>query len=89
MHYGGAVSTAWRTNLPVVITAGIPPTAYAGTAKGGRDEGGHLWMQETYDQNGILRNYTKWDHRMTAQDNPGMIVSRAIQVTRSEPCGPV
>ena len=47
MHYGGAVSTAWRTNLPVVITAGFPPTAYAGTAKGGRDEGGHLWMQET------------------------------------------
>lgn len=89
MHYGGAVSTAWRTNLPVVITAGFPPTAYAGTAKGGRDEGGHLWMQETYDQNGILRNYTKWDHRMTAQDNPGLIVSRAIQVTRSEPCGPV
>jgi acetolactate synthase-1/2/3 large subunit len=26
---------------------------------------------------------------MTAQDNPGLIVSRAIQVTRSEPCGPV
>ncbi len=89
MHYGGAVHTALRSGLPVVITAGFPPTAYAGTMKGGRDEGGHLWMQETFDQNGIVRNYVKWDHRLTYQDNPGMIVSRAIQVTRSEPCGPV
>ncbi|MGE0747087.1 MAG: thiamine pyrophosphate-requiring protein [Rhodospirillales bacterium] len=89
MHYGGAIHTAWRSGLPVVMTAGFPPTAYAGTMKGSRDEGGHLWMQETYDQNGIVRNYTKWDHRLAWQDNPGMIVSRAIQVARSEPCGPV
>ena len=89
MHYGGAVHTAWRSGLPVIITAGFPPTAYAGSMKGSRDEGGHLWMQETYDQNGIVRNYTKWDHRLAYQDNPGMVVSRAIQVARSEPCGPV
>lgn len=88
-HYGGAVHTAWRSGLPVVMTSGFPPTAYAGTKKGSRDEGGHLWMQETYDQNGIVRNYTKWDHRLTSVDNPGMVISRAIQVTRSEPCGPV
>jgi acetolactate synthase-1/2/3 large subunit len=88
-HYGGAVHTAWRSGLPVIMTAGFPPTAYAGSTKGARDEGGHLWMQETYDQNGIVRNYTKWDHRLTYQDNPGMVISRAIQVTRSEPCGPV
>lgn len=88
-HYGGAVHTAYRSGLPVIMTSGFPPTAYAGTAKGGRDEGGHLWMQETYDQNGIVRNYTKWDHRLTTQDNPGMMISRAIQVTRTEPCGPV
>ncbi len=89
LHYGGAVTTAWRSGLPVIMTAGFPPTAYAGTQRGGRDEGGHLWMQETYDQNGILRNYTKWDHRISGQDNPGLIVSRAIQVAKSEPCGPV
>jgi acetolactate synthase-1/2/3 large subunit len=89
LHYGGAITTAWRSGLPVVITAGFPPTAYSGTQPGSRDDGGHLWMQETYDQNGIVRNYTKWDHRLTDQDNPGLIVSRAIQVSRSEPCGPV
>jgi len=89
LHYGGAITTAWRSSLPVVITAGFPPTAYSGSRPGARDDGGHLWMQETYDQNGIVRNYTKWDHRLTDQDNPGLIVSRAIQVARSEPCGPV
>ena len=88
-HYGGAVHTAWRSGLPVLITAGFPPTAFAGTMKGSREEGGHLWMQETYDQNGIVRNYVKWDHRLSYQDNPGLIVSRALQVARSEPCGPV
>jgi len=47
---------------------------------GSRDGGGHIWMQQPYDQNGILRQYTKWDHRLEYQDNPGLIVSRALQV---------
>jgi acetolactate synthase-1/2/3 large subunit len=89
LHYGGALHTAWHSGLPVVISAGSPPTAYAGTLKGGRDEGGHLWMQETYDQHAIVRNYVKWDHRVAYPDNPGMVISRAIQVASSEPCGPV
>ena len=31
----------------------------------------------------------KWDHRLEYQDNPGLIVSRAVQIARSEPRGPV
>ena len=89
LHYGGAIHTAWRSGLPVIMTAGFPPTAASGTMDGARDEGGHLWMQEVYDQNGIVRNYTKWSHQLAYQDNPGVITSRAIQVARSEPCGPV
>jgi acetolactate synthase-1/2/3 large subunit len=89
LHYGGAIHTAWRSNLPVVMTAGFPPTAASFSMEGARDEGGHLWMQEVFDQNGIVRNYTKWTHQLAYQDNPGVITSRAIQVARSEPCGPV
>ncbi len=88
-HYGGAVHTAWRSNLPVIMTAGFAPTAYSGSMKGSRDEGAHLWMQQVYDQPGIVRNYTKWDHQLAWQDNPGTIMSRAIQVARTEPQGPV
>jgi acetolactate synthase-1/2/3 large subunit len=89
LHYGGAIHTAWRSALPIVMTAGFPPTAASGSMNGARDEGGHLWMQEVYDQSGIVRNYTKWTHQLAYQDNPGVIASRAIQVARSEPCGPV
>lgn len=87
-HYGGAIHTAWRSGLPVLITAGTPPVSYPGSMPGARD-GGHLWAQQVPDQNGIVRQYTKWDHRLDYQDNPGLIVSRALQVARSEPCGPV
>lgn len=89
LHMGGAIHSAWRSGLPVVMTAGFPPTAAAGSMPGSRDEGGHLWMQETYDQNGIVRNYTKWDHKLAYMDNPGLVTSRAIQVARSQPAGPV
>src|SRR5262249_5127949 len=37
----------------------------------------------------IVRQYTKWDHHLEFQDNPGLMVSRALQVACSEPCGPV
>ena len=88
-HYGGAVHTAFHSGLPVVITGGGSPTSYPGSFHGARDGGGHIWLQQSFDQNGIVRQYTKWDHRMELQDNVGLMVSRALQVARTEPCGPV
>ena len=58
-HYGGAIHTAWHSGLPVLITAGFAADRLSGSMKGGRDEGGHLWMQETYDQHAIVRNYVE------------------------------
>jgi acetolactate synthase I/II/III large subunit len=86
-HYGGAIHTASRGNVPVLITAGAPPTAYAGSMRGARD-GPQFVQQQTWDQNGIVRQYMKWDHRLEYQDNPGLVVSRALQVAMSEPQGP-
>jgi acetolactate synthase-1/2/3 large subunit len=86
--YGAGVHNASRGELPVLITAGCPPTAYPGTMRGSRD-GGHFWTQQTYDQNGIVRQYMKWDHRLEYQDNPGIIASRALQVAQTSPQGPV
>jgi acetolactate synthase I/II/III large subunit len=88
-HYGGAIHTAAHAGLPVMIMAGGPPVSYPGTMKGSRDRGGHLWMQQSFDQNGIVRNYVKWDHRLEYQDNPGLMASRALQVAQSDPRGPV
>ena len=88
-HYGGAVHTAFHCGLPVVITGGGSPTSYPGSFRGARDGGGHIWLQQSFDQNSIVRQYTKWDHRMEIQDNAGLMISRALQVARTEPCGPV
>jgi acetolactate synthase-1/2/3 large subunit len=88
-HYGGAVHTAFHSGLPVLITGGGSPTSHPGSFLGARDGGGHIWLQQSFDQNGIVRQYTKWDHRMELQDNVGLMVSRALQVARTEPCGPV
>jgi acetolactate synthase I/II/III large subunit len=87
-HHGAALHTAWRSGLPVLMTAGAPATSAPGTMRGSRDAS-HFWTQQTFDQNGIVRQFTKWDHRLEYQDNPGLIVGRALQVAQSEPCGPV
>ena len=87
-HYGCAIHTAKHSGLPVLITAGAPPVSYPGSMRGARD-GSHFWVQQTADQAGIVRQYMKWDHRLEYQDNPGMVVSRAVQIAQSEPRGPV
>jgi acetolactate synthase-1/2/3 large subunit len=46
-------------------------------------------VQEPRDQGEIVRQYTKLDHRLEHQDNPGAMVSRFLQVAMSEPKGPV
>jgi acetolactate synthase-1/2/3 large subunit len=88
-HYGGAIHTAWHSGLPVIITAGAAPTAYPGSTRGAREGGGYIWTQQSFDQHGIVRPYMKWDKRLEAHDNPGLIMSRAVQVALTEPRGPV
>jgi acetolactate synthase-1/2/3 large subunit len=87
-NYGGGLHTAWRGRYPVLMTAGTGPRAYPGTTIGGRNN--YIqWYQEPRDQGEILRQYTKLDHRMESQDNPGLMISRLLQVSMSEPKGPV
>jgi acetolactate synthase-1/2/3 large subunit len=87
LHYGAAVHAAWRGNYPVLLTAGCGPRAFPGSMRGARDNS-IQWLQEPRDQGEIVRQYTKADHRMEYQDNPGLMVSRLLQVAMSEPKGP-
>lgn len=88
LNYGAAIHTAWRGSYPVLITSGTGPRAFPGSIAGARDNW-NQWVQEPRDQGEIMRQYTKLDHRMEYQDNPGLIVSRLLQVAMSEPRGPV
>ena len=87
-NYGAGLHTAWRGGYPVLIMAGAGPRAYPGSMPGARGSGVQ-WVQEPRDQGEIVRQYTKLDHRMEHQDNPGLMVSRLLQVAMSEPKGPV
>jgi acetolactate synthase-1/2/3 large subunit len=87
-NYGGALHTAWRGPYPVLIMAGTGPRAYPGSMIGARNSLVQ-WVQEPRDQGEIVRQYTKLDHRLEHQDNPGLLVSRLLQVAMSEPRGPV
>ncbi len=87
-NYGAALHTAWKGSYPVLMTSGTGPRAYPGTMAGARN-GAIQWYQEPRDQGEILRQYTKMDHRMEGQDNPGLMISRLLQVAMSEPRGPV
>jgi acetolactate synthase-1/2/3 large subunit len=87
-HYGAALHTAWRGGYPVMIMGGTGPRAFPGSMPGARDSLVQ-WQQESRDQNGIVRDYTKADHRLEHQDNPGLMVSRLLQIAMSESRGPV
>jgi acetolactate synthase-1/2/3 large subunit len=88
LNFGAGIHTAWRGSYPVLIMAGAGPRAYPGSMPGSR-EANVQWVQEPRDQGEIVRQYTKLDHRMEWQDNPGLMVSRLLQVAMSEPKGPV
>ena len=87
-HYGAGIHSAMRSRLPVLLTAGVAPTASAGSRRGSRDAG-HFWSQDVHDQNAIVRQYMKWARRIEMQDHPGFMVSRALQVALTAPRGPV
>jgi len=87
LHYGAALHAAWRSGAPVLITAGTGPRAFPGSMRGARNRS-IQWLQEPRDQGEIVRQYTKVDHRLEHQDNPGLMVSRLLQVAMSEPMGP-
>jgi acetolactate synthase-1/2/3 large subunit len=88
LHYGAAIHTAWRGGYPVLMMAGTGPRAFPDSMRGARNST-IQWVQEPRDQGEIVRQYTKLDHRMEHQDNPGLMISRLLQVAMSEPRGPV
>lgn len=88
LHQGAAIHAAWHDRCPILMTAGAGPRAFPGQMPGGRNSFIN-WVQEPRDQGAIVRQYTKADHRLDHTDNPGLAVSRLLQIAMSEPQGPV
>jgi acetolactate synthase I/II/III large subunit len=88
LNLGGAIQDAARGRVPVLIFAGLSPATQEGELPGTRSEHIH-WLQDYGAQRGILRGYTKYDHEIRTGRNVKQLVSRAVQIARSEPAGPV
>jgi len=84
----GAVHNAAKGRIPVLIFAGASPFTQEGEMRGSRNEF-IQWIQDVFDQRGILRGYVKYDNEIRTGRNIKQMVYRAMQFAHSDPKGPV
>ena len=85
---GGAIHNCAKARTPVLILAGLSPATQEGEARGSRNEFIH-WLQDVFDQRGIVRGYMRYDNEIRLGANAKQIIHRALQFAYSEPKGPV
>ncbi len=66
----------------------MSPATQEGEARGSRNEFIH-WLQDAYDQRGLVRGYMRYDNEIRVGANVKQIVHRAMQFATSDPMGPV
>jgi acetolactate synthase I/II/III large subunit len=81
---GGALHNAQRGRAGVILCSGKVPA----DIEAGRLNPVH-WLQEQFDQAGVVRGYVKWEYELRSTDSLHQALQRAFQVASSEPCGPV
>jgi acetolactate synthase I/II/III large subunit len=84
----GAVHNAAKGRVPVLIFAGTSPATQEGESRGSRNEFIH-WLQDSFDQQGLVRGYMRYQHEVRVGANVKQIVHRAMQFAHSDPKGPV
>ena len=84
----GALHNASRCRVPVLIFSGAVPFTQQGELPGSRNEFIH-WLQDVFDQRGIVRGYVKYDNEIRSGRNIRQIIRRALQIAHSDPQGPV
>jgi acetolactate synthase-1/2/3 large subunit len=84
----GAVHNAAKGRVPVLIFAGASPFTQEGELRGSRNEFIH-WLQDVFDQRGIVRQYVRYDNEIRTGVNVKQLVYRALQFAASDPQGPV
>ncbi|MFJ7724547.1 thiamine pyrophosphate-requiring protein [Neobacillus sp. NPDC097160] len=87
-NLGGAIHNAAKSRVPVLIFAGASPYTQENELTGSRNEFIH-WIQDVFDQRGIVRGYTKYDNEIRTGANVKQLVHRALQIAKSDPMGPV
>jgi len=83
-----AMHNARRGRLPLVLMAGKAPYTVRGELPGSRDNYVHF-IQEPFDQSGIVRPYVKWEWTLPSGVLTKETLRRAHTVAHSDPKGPV
>ncbi|KAG6811241.1 hypothetical protein H0H92_008411 [Tricholoma furcatifolium] len=84
----GAIHNVDRGRTPVLIYAGASPFSSSREHKGGRNEW-IMWLQDIPDQSAIVRQYMRYTAQISSALSAPQYVSRALQIARSAPKGPV
>jgi len=84
----GAVHNAAKGRVPMLVFAGSSPFTQEGEMRGSRNEF-IQWIQDVFDQRGIVRGYMKYDNELRTGKNIKQMVHRALQFAKSAPKGPV
>jgi acetolactate synthase I/II/III large subunit len=84
----GALHNAAKGRVPVVIFAGASPFTQEGEMRGSRNEF-IQWIQDVFDQRGLVRGYVKYDNEIRTGRNIKQMIFRALQFAHSDPKGPV
>lgn len=86
-NMGLGIINASRSRIPVVVLAGKTPWYDYGIE--GCRTNFVQWGQDTFDQGGYFREYTKWDYELKGPHHLETVVDRAMAVATSDPQGPV
>ncbi|MDQ0257080.1 acetolactate synthase-1/2/3 large subunit [Evansella vedderi] len=87
-NLGGSLHNVNRSRVPVFIFSGETPYTMNGELRGSRITPIN-YLQNVYDQRGIIRNYVKWEGDIRTGLNTKQLVYRAMQLANSDPKGPV
>ncbi len=77
-----------RARIPALLMAGRAPFTLRGELAGSRDTHVHF-IQEPYDQAGLVRPYVKWEYNLHSGVTTKEVLRRAHSMMHSDPMGPV
>jgi len=77
-----------RARIPALLMAGRAPFTVRGELPGSRDNQVHF-IQEPYDQAGLVRPYVKWEYNLYSGVTTKEVLRRAHSLMHSDPMGPV
>src|SRR4029453_14796226 len=69
----GAIHNAAKGRVPVLVLAGTSPATQEGERRGSRNEF-IQWIQDVFDQRGLVRGYAKYDNEIRTGRNIKQIV---------------